>query len=401
MADLTVQEIKAGLINHGVELPSASAKKDEYVALYDQHIPRGEKEKLDFSSDEEVTFSSDAISTGHKVTKKRVSGTSNAQKVSRKSVGEGINGPTENSNHVGENQVTTLTEENSLMVGDVDVSQLSDGQLSTKLKEFNVDVGPIVDSTRAVYRKKLAISMREQLLNVDKTANVTVETNGIHDDMVDGDGLQNGDYSADDEEMFDVSAPKEDKSEDEQPSLLVRPSVTPTPPEKTRGSTRSASRTSTLAKTRTALADIRQRFTGTTKESNVENERYTPTPRRSIHSYKVTETRKETITKMKDGTVSRDFDYKKETSTNQDELGGDGLVRKMLRYVPPMFLLMIFLTVGYYIYVKLSLFDDVFESTKGWIAEFYYSTYDELNRMINVKPEKEHHEQGDTMHTTF
>lgn len=76
--------------------------------------------------------------------------------------------------------------------------------------------------------------------------------------------------------------------------------------------------------------------------------RYTPTPRRSIHSYKVTETSKETVTKMKDGTVSRDFDYKKTTSTSQDEIGG---VRKALRFLPSLFLLLIVVAVGYYVYM--------------------------------------------------
>ena len=108
--------------------------------------------------------------------------------------------------------------------------------------------------------------MREQLLNVAKIANGTVESNGIHDDAVDGDGLQDAEFSAD-EEIFDVSAPKEDQSEDEeQPSLIVRQSVTPTPPGRTRISNRSASKRSSppssLAKTKSALADIRQRFTG-------------------------------------------------------------------------------------------------------------------------------------------
>ena len=109
--------------------------------------------------------------------------------------------------------------------------------------------------------------MREQLLNVVNVANGTVETNGIHDDVVDGDGLQNAEYSADDEEIFDVSAPMEDKSEDEeQPSLIVRKSVTPIPATRTRISTRSASKRSSppspLAKTKSAIADLRQRFTG-------------------------------------------------------------------------------------------------------------------------------------------
>ena len=99
----------------------------------------------------------------------------------------------------------------------------------------------------------------------------------------------------------------------------------------------------------TLIGQINKSFVGNTNESNVESDRYTPTPRRSIHSYKVTETSKETVTTMKDGTVSRNFDYKKETSTNQDEVGGAGLLRRMLRYTPAMFLILIVLAVGYYI----------------------------------------------------
>ena len=51
---------------------------------------------------------------------------------------------------------------------------------------------------------------------------------------------------------------------------------------------------------------------------------------------------------MKDGTVARDFDYKKTSSSSQDEVGG---VRKVIRYLPSLFLLLIILAVGYYVYV--------------------------------------------------
>ena len=37
-----------------------------------------------------------------------------------------------------------------------EVSNLSDDQLFQQLKSFNVDIGPIVESTRALYQKKLA-----------------------------------------------------------------------------------------------------------------------------------------------------------------------------------------------------------------------------------------------------
>ena len=75
--------------------------------------------------------------------------------------------------------------------------------------------------------------------------------------------LQNGEYSADDEEILDPVQQKEN-SEDEQPSLVTRPSVTPTPPntEAKRISTRSASKTSSIAQAKAALSEVRQRFSG-------------------------------------------------------------------------------------------------------------------------------------------
>ena len=91
--------------------------------------------------------------------------------------------------------------------------------------------------------------------------NRTTATNG-HNDTSEIE-LQNGEYSADDEEVLDGVAQK-DNSEDDQPSLEVRPSVTPTPPTKEakRISTRSASKTSSIAKAKASLLEVRQRFTG-------------------------------------------------------------------------------------------------------------------------------------------
>ena len=42
MASLTISDLKNELINHGVELPPSSAKKEEYVTLYEKNIS-GEK----------------------------------------------------------------------------------------------------------------------------------------------------------------------------------------------------------------------------------------------------------------------------------------------------------------------------------------------------------------------
>ena len=125
MASLTISDLKNELVTHGVELPASSAKKEDYVFLYEKNI--GDKGKIEFSSDdEEVT-----IPVGGKVSRKRVS---------RKS--EGVNG---NADSNGEAQgEAVLTEENSLVVGNINIATLTDEELATKLKEFNITVGPIV-----------------------------------------------------------------------------------------------------------------------------------------------------------------------------------------------------------------------------------------------------------------
>ena len=128
MASLTINDLKNELINHGVELPPSSAKKEEYVTLYEKNVS-GEKAKIEFSSDDEEV----SIPVGGKVSKK---------KVSRKSGVSAVNGKTDHNNEA--NEPSLLTEENSLVVGDVDVAELTDEQLASKLKEFNITVGPIV-----------------------------------------------------------------------------------------------------------------------------------------------------------------------------------------------------------------------------------------------------------------
>jgi hypothetical protein len=61
MSAYTKEELRALLANHGVELPSTSAKKEELIALYEEFVEPIEKSKGEFSSDdEEVVLSSNA-----------------------------------------------------------------------------------------------------------------------------------------------------------------------------------------------------------------------------------------------------------------------------------------------------------------------------------------------------
>ena len=76
--------------------------------------------------------------------------------------------------------------------------------------------------------------------------------------------LQNGEYSAD-EEIID-EAPQQDKSEDDQPSLVTNSSETPAPMDIKRISTRSASKNSPIANAKAIISDVRHRFSGKRKQ---------------------------------------------------------------------------------------------------------------------------------------
>ena len=142
MANLTINDLKNELITHGVDLPPSSAKKEEYVQLYEKNIATAEKATIDFSSDDDELN----IPVGGKISKKKLSRKS-AGNVSRKS--EGVNGIKQNADLNGEeSDKDKLTEENSLVVGEIDVATLTDEELAEKLKEFNITVGPIVGKFR-------------------------------------------------------------------------------------------------------------------------------------------------------------------------------------------------------------------------------------------------------------
>ena len=54
MATLTKEQLKNELISHGVQPPVQSARKEEFVKLYEQHVAPIVAQKGDFSSDEET-----------------------------------------------------------------------------------------------------------------------------------------------------------------------------------------------------------------------------------------------------------------------------------------------------------------------------------------------------------
>ena len=122
--------MRSALISHGVtepDLPPHSAKKEVWVALYQERVMPVTNGAAQFSSDD-----------GSKVSK--------ASKSSSKSPKKAV-------------------VEASMTVDGLDISALHDDELFQKLKEKGVNVGPIVGSTRKLYQRKLVSMLKEEAAN--------------------------------------------------------------------------------------------------------------------------------------------------------------------------------------------------------------------------------------------
>lgn len=166
---MTKEELKNALISHGAPVPPASAKKDEFIQAYEEHVA-----PLDaggeFSSDEE----------GPKTPSKRASNASKGKQStsSRKSQGSPRKTPSK------------VLEESADIEMNVDIGSLDDDQLFEMLKKNGVEVGPIVASTRKFYEKKLSAAL----------AGTNNGTNGTKE--------------------FSDTEPEEDEEEEEQPAVV-------------------------------------------------------------------------------------------------------------------------------------------------------------------------------------
>jgi len=277
MSSLTKEELRNALVNHGVSsLPPLSAKKDELVLLYEKHVAPLENGSGEFSSDDEISLN---ISP----TKR----TSTASKLTSKLSKSGSKSP----------KKKDVTEENSLTVNDVDVDALEDDELFSLLKKNGIDVGPIVASTRPFYKKKLALVLKgESMVNTS-----------------------NGDEYSDTD--------PETEPEDDQPAGIVEETQEPSV---TRSKTSSSSKSPKKSPAKLSQASsfdtsgLRQRLTMDEADSGSP---LTPTPRRSIHSYKVTETTKQIITRNKDGLETSDIHHTIERSESNN--GGEKVAINM------------------------------------------------------------------------
>lgn len=335
---LTKDELKSALSAAGVDLPPSSTRKSELASLYEAHVgpleaaaAAGEPE---FSSDDEAEPESPPDLNGG-----------------------------------GDGGECVLTEETSLIAGELNVAQLNDDQLLEKLKQFGVDAA-IVDSTRAVYQKKLAILLRSGAAVV-----VAVDAADAGDDNAGANGAAELDYSAD-EEALTLEEPAVELSVVDagvgEPAVLETGVAEPAvlEPGELRRSARTTSLTTSASKRASnspashkrsadVASDLRKRFqraSGADGDADPEitfGERFTPTPRRSIHSYKVVESTKTTMVKSADGSISHDVLHKKATREGLSKppaAKAGGACVSILRLLPKIFLLLIVASVAVYVY---------------------------------------------------
>jgi len=256
-------------------------------------------------------------------------------------------------------------DENSLIVRGVDVTTFTDDKLAKKLREFNITVGPIVGSTRKIYQKKLVTAMRENMKG-DLTApdsSVNLPRSDVKNDYL-GETkvvIQETTENATNEELKDADISADDEADPYQPSSGISPTLN------SNKSMISNDSFLSLKKSEDCPSSLRQRVNGLNKEAELDDSRYIPTARRSIHSYKVTETSKETVTKAKDGTVSKEYSYTKTTSKIVTEIG---VVEKLGNFLLCIFLFLIIAGAGYYIYALIE--EQEIEPTKYLMAKLQY-----------------------------
>eukprot|EP00096_Caligus_rogercresseyi_P002036 TRINITY_DN136_c0_g1_i2.p1 TRINITY_DN136_c0_g1~~TRINITY_DN136_c0_g1_i2.p1 ORF type:complete len:341 (+),score=122.47 TRINITY_DN136_c0_g1_i2:102-1124(+) len=236
------------------------------VSLYEEFAVSGER----FSSDEE----------GEEAAKGELNGAGGEKSKRKPRKGTPV-------------KVNVLTEENAMIVDGLNISDLSDNELFNKLNEFGVDVGPIVDSTRNIYRKKLAILMRGES-NFNNSLSPTKMENGGGAPVAASPALNGKEEFSADEEALELS----EEIDDEEP--IVVESIPETIIRKiSRRSNASSvvkkvSRAATprIINSPTAAASPNNHLsdniakTRISNSSNIRPDRFTPTPRRSIHSYR-------------------------------------------------------------------------------------------------------------------
>jgi hypothetical protein len=212
---------------------------------------------------------------------------------------------------------------------------------------FSPLLADFVDALERFDKKKLAILLRENeakdkvdgeepqngheepvIVTPEPTERVSTRSRTSTKSTNGAQAAAAAEFSADEEVVSE--------EDEEQPAIVVKKS--------TRASVTPKKTTSASSPLQSIGVSLRQRFTGTPDDPE-RTDRFTPTPRRSIHSYKVTETTTETMTK--DGLVTRDVVTTKETTESKGVIGGAKHI--LFKVLPWIFLLLIAAALVYYL----------------------------------------------------
>ncbi|XP_053647742.1 uncharacterized protein [Cherax quadricarinatus] len=210
--------------------------------------------------------------------------------------------------------------ETSMIIDGLDISRLDDDELYSRLKDLGAEVGPIVDSTRKVYEKKLFVMMGGDMVE-------SFTYNGDVDD----------EYSGSEEEV-----------------VVEKPTIS-------RSSFMSEStRFTTTSSSPSKHTDLRKRImspASETKSSDVyDPERHTPSPRPSLRT--VTSTSSETYTVRKFVNNGRSLFYSgyasegTATKSAGDKTSSSPLCKTsaLVRILVKLLFLALIIAIGLYIY---------------------------------------------------
>ncbi|XP_071533542.1 uncharacterized protein [Panulirus ornatus] len=287
MSGLTKEQLRNELVTHGVELPSSGAKKDEYLRLYEKYVAPVEQSKGDFSSDDE---------------------------------------------DIPVNEVDTQASlETSMVIDGLDISKLDDDELFSRLEGLGASVGPIVDTTRQVYQKKLFTLLGGEI----------IESPSYNGDVGEEE------YSDSEEEVV-VEMPRETRSSVVESLKTLQTMATSPPPSE--------------------ATDFRRRILLSSGEKSnqpsvvYDPERHTPSPRRSLRT--VTSSSSETVTvhrfmnnssmsgKFREEFDTRHFGHTNATSTSKDSspIKSTSKTSVYLRLLIKMLFLILIIGVVFYFY---------------------------------------------------
>ena len=127
--NLTKEQLKNELILHGISPPVQSARKEEFIKLYEQHVAPIVSQKGDFSSDDD-------------------------EEPETKTNGNQVCNQVESVLEYWNSFLTAVFPmfqvnggDNGLVCNGVDISKLSDEDLYSQLQSFGVAVGPILGNS--------------------------------------------------------------------------------------------------------------------------------------------------------------------------------------------------------------------------------------------------------------